>query len=64
MNCARGNIINEDALIKALEANKVGGVGLDVFSSEPLEKSNPILKFENVITAPHIAGLTEEVFLR
>ena len=62
VNCARGNIIDEDALIKALEANKVGGVGLDVFSSEPLEKSNPILKFENVITTPHIAGISREAF--
>jgi len=62
VNCARGNIIDENALIKALENNNVGGVGLDVFSSEPIDENSPILKFSNVITTPHIAGLTGEAF--
>jgi len=62
VNCARGNIIDENALIEALENNKVGGIGLDVFSSEPLEEDSPILKFDKVITTPHIAGLTGEAF--
>jgi len=62
VNCARGNIIEENALIKALENDTIGGVGLDVFSSEPLEENSPILKFDKVITTPHIAGLTGEAF--
>jgi len=62
INCARGNIIDEKALIEALKNNKIRGVGLDVFSSEPINESNPLLKFNNVITTPHIAGLTGEAF--
>ena len=62
VNCARGNIIDENALIKALQKNSIGGVGLDVFSSEPLNEDSPILKFDKVITTPHIAGLTSEAF--
>jgi len=62
VNCARGNIIDENALIEALENNNVGGVGLDVFSSEPLRVDSPILKYDKVITTPHIAGLTGEAF--
>ena len=48
--------------MESLERNSIGGVGLDVFQSEPLEKNNPILKYDNVITTPHIAGLTGEAF--
>jgi len=62
VNCARGNIIDEKALIEALRENKIRGVGLDVFSSEPINEDNPILEFNNVITTPHIAGLTGEAF--
>lgn len=62
INCARGNIIDEKALVEALKNNKIRGVGLDVFSSEPIDNSNPILEFKNVITTPHIAGLTGEAF--
>ena len=62
VNCARGNIINEKALVEALKNNKINGAGLDVFSSEPINNSNPILEFKNVITTPHIAGLTGEAF--
>lgn len=63
VNCARGGIINEGSLIKALEMGKIGGAGLDVFSCEPLQRNHPILKFDNVITTPHIGGLTKEDFL-
>ena len=62
INCARGSIIDEKALVEALKNNKIRGVGLDVFSSEPINNSNPILEFKNVITTPHIAGLTGESF--
>jgi len=62
INCARGSIINEKALVEALKNNKIRGAGLDVFSSEPIDNSNPILEFKNVITTPHIAGLTGESF--
>ena len=62
INCARGSIIDEKALVEALKNNKIRGAGLDVFSSEPINNSNPILEFKNVITTPHIAGLTGEAF--
>ena len=62
VNCARGNVINEKALVEALKNNKINGAGLDVFSSEPIDDHNPILELKNVITTPHIAGLTGEAF--
>jgi D-3-phosphoglycerate dehydrogenase len=62
VNCARGGIVDQAALTEALENKTIGGVGLDVFASEPLDEDDPILKFDNVITTPHIAGLTKEAF--
>lgn len=62
VNCARGGIIDQESLLEALRRKSIGGIGLDVFPTEPLEKDDPILKFDNVITTPHIAGLTGEAF--
>jgi phosphoglycerate dehydrogenase-like enzyme len=60
LNIGRGDIINEPELIKALEAKKIAGVGLDVFSQEPLPPSSPLWKLPNVIMTPHIAGSMED----
>jgi D-3-phosphoglycerate dehydrogenase / 2-oxoglutarate reductase len=60
VNTARGGIINEKALHAALTANKIAGAGLDVFDIEPTPKDNPLLKLPNVISAPHMAGVTAE----
>jgi len=59
INTARGGIINEDALYDALEAGKIAGAALDVFSEEP-PKNTRFAKFENCLVTPHIAANTNE----
>ncbi len=59
INCARGGIISEEALAKALASGKVGGAALDVFINEPPFDS-PLLDFDNVIVTPHLGASTEE----
>ncbi|MDP2043645.1 MAG: phosphoglycerate dehydrogenase, partial [Candidatus Omnitrophota bacterium] len=60
INCARGGIIDEPALVKALNEGKVAGAAMDVFESEPLSADNALLKFDNVIITPHLGASTEE----
>ena len=60
VNCARGGIIDEAALAKALESGKVAGCALDVFEKEPLDPSSPLLKFDNCILTPHLGASTSE----
>ncbi|MGE5280287.1 MAG: phosphoglycerate dehydrogenase [Deltaproteobacteria bacterium] len=59
INCARGGIIDEAALARALGAGKIGGAALDVFVSEPA-KDLPFAKFPNVVLTPHLGASTEE----
>ena len=59
VNCARGELIDEAALVKALEEGHVAGAALDVFAKEPL-KDSPLEKMDNVVLTPHIAGSTNE----
>jgi lactate dehydrogenase-like 2-hydroxyacid dehydrogenase len=56
INNARGPIIDEPALIKALQEKRIAGAGLDVFWHEPIEKDSPLLKMNNVIILPHISS--------
>jgi len=53
INTARGPIIDQPALIKALEEKKIAGAALDVFEDEPIPPDSPLLKMDNVLLAPH-----------
>jgi phosphoglycerate dehydrogenase-like enzyme len=59
INIGRGETIEEQDLIHALESGSIAGAGLDVFVQEPLEKDSPLWDMENVIITPHTAGSTE-----
>ncbi len=59
VNCARGELIDEAALVAALDSGHVAGAGLDVFETEPPQSSR-LVAHANVISTPHIAGSTEE----
>ncbi|MFF2446371.1 2-hydroxyacid dehydrogenase [Neobacillus sp. NPDC058068] len=60
INCSRGQVVDEQALIDALKQGKIYGAGLDVFEVEPVEKDNPLLKMDNVVVLPHIGSATEQ----
>ena len=60
VNTARGGIIDEPALHEALTTGHLSGAGLDVFEAEPTPVSNTLLKLDNVIASPHMAGVTTE----
>ncbi|QDU28391.1 D-3-phosphoglycerate dehydrogenase [Anatilimnocola aggregata] len=59
INCARGGIYNEAALVEGLKSGKLGGVALDVFVEEP-NTTSPLLKMPNVLCTPHLGASTEE----
>jgi glyoxylate reductase len=59
INTSRGPVVNEGALIAALQAGRLAGAGLDVFETEPIDPANPLLKMENVVTLPHVGSATE-----
>jgi D-2-hydroxyacid dehydrogenase (NADP+) len=58
INTARGEVVNEGALIKALEEGAIAGAALDTFAVEPLPKDSPLWGMKNVIITPHVAGFT------
>lgn len=59
VNCSRGGIIDETALIAALKAGSIAGAGIDVFEAEPPPADHPLFALPNAILSPHIAGVTE-----
>ncbi|RUY91520.1 NAD(P)-dependent oxidoreductase, partial [Mesorhizobium sp. M7A.F.Ca.CA.001.10.2.1] len=64
INVSRGPVIDDDALIEALQKRRIGGAALDVFATQPLPSNHPYFGFDNVIITPHLAGITEESMMR
>ena len=64
INTSRGSIIDEAALIKALEENRIAGAGLDVFEQEPIDPNNPLLKMKNAVVTPHSAYYSDNALIR
>ncbi len=62
INTSRGPVVEESALIRALEAGWIAGAGLDVFEQEPVRPDNPLLKMANVVLTPHTASFSDEAF--
>ncbi len=60
INCARGGIIDENALVEAIKSGKVAGAALDVFEQEPPPMDSDLLKLDSVIVTPHLGASTEE----
>lgn len=61
INTARGDLVDEDALLCALESEQISGAALDVTKKEPLPPNSPLIHGKNLILTPHIAGATDEV---
>ncbi|MHC2299730.1 NAD(P)-dependent oxidoreductase [Rhizobium mongolense] len=59
VNVARGGLVDYEALFDALRDEHLGGAGLDVFSKEPFDATDPLLDLPNVIATPHLAGSPE-----
>lgn len=60
VNCARGGIIKEAAILAGLKSGKIGSAGLDVHEKEPVDPNDPLFPFENVVCTPHLGADTNE----
>ena len=64
INTSRGPVVDETALINALEEGLIAAAGLDVFEKEPVHPDNPLLRMDNVVATPHMAGTTWDTWAR
>ena len=64
INCARGDLIIEEDLIRALEEGKLAGAGLDVFEQEPLPMDSKFMTMENIVLTPHTGAATDDSVMR
>ena len=64
INCSRGGVVDEEALIQTLNSDGIAGAGLDVFEKEPVDPNNPLLKMGNVAVTSHYASYSEYAFYR
>ncbi|HJP97130.1 MAG TPA: C-terminal binding protein [Rhodanobacteraceae bacterium] len=64
INCSRGGVVDEAALIEALQQQRIAGAGLDVFEKEPVDPANPLLQMDNVSLTNHYASYSEVAWER
>ena len=64
INLSRGGTVDEDALVRALEAGTIAGAGIDVFDPEPARQDHPLFSMDNTVVTPHIAGWVREAMPR
>ncbi|WP_311043464.1 hydroxyacid dehydrogenase [Rhizobium lentis] len=64
INTARGGLIDEDALLRAVESGQIAGAGLDTFQTEPPAENHPFWQNQRIVVTPHIGGVTQEANVR
>jgi D-3-phosphoglycerate dehydrogenase len=64
INCSRGGVVDEPALVEALKSGTIRAAGLDVLAKEPPDPDNPLLKLDNVLMTPHMGGASKEALER
>ena len=64
VNCARGHVVDEAALVEALSEKRLLGAGIDCFETEPLPGDSPLLNFPEVVVSCHVGGNTADIAYR